>query len=165
MALSPSINFVIRDAKGATSTMTVHVPTTTAPADVLEAAESLAPLIVAVISGEIVQIQACIGVTLPAQTGAAAGSDVEEGAKMLLDVDGGRGSRLRVPTFLESLVIPGSVDVDQSDASVQALRDALLSGVTAPTSGNTVAFGDYRDGDFAGLLSFEEDFTRSRKRR
>jgi len=167
MAIAPSVNLVIEDEKGARSTMTVHVPTSFSVAEVLEAGEEVAGAVEALITGTIVQVQACIGVDFtPTQATPLAGSDVEEGAKMLFAINGGRGSQLRIPTFDESLFGANNVDVDTAaNANALAFENLMEQGFTSPSTSNQVTFCDYREGDIQFLRSWNEDFTRSRKRR
>lgn len=162
MAASVSVLFTIRDAKGETSQLEVHLPSTLSLAQWTGFASQCAVLIDAVIGGAITRVGIVIAVTLPGgiKSAALTNSDVEEGAKFQFATAGGFRTGFRIPTFLETLIASNSRAVDLEDADVAALVNAIEEGLTV--SSVVIQPSDGRDDDVVALTSAKEQFLSSR---
>lgn len=165
MALVTSINVVVQDGKGARSTTTFNLPSGLSIADLTETAQQGAQLIANLINGQVVSVQACIGIDISAltnNTGAAGTVDVEEGARFIFQTINGFSTSMRLPTFAESRVTLGGNDVDQTDPDVIAFKSFMENGFT--TGGATLVQPvDTRNEDITSLKTAKEDFQRTRK--
>lgn len=163
-----SILYSIADEENKQSTMQVNVPQTTSFADVTIFASEMAKLIDPLISGYITRIGVAFSVSIPAGLASVASSisDVEEGAKFQWRTALGNFTSFRIPTFLDSLISPGSNAVDTGEANVAALIAATQGGIdltaaTPPGSG-TIAPCDQREEDITTLVTAKEQFLSSR---
>lgn len=160
-----SILYTILDEKAAASTMKVNLPSATAFADVILFVSEFADLVDAVINGQIIRAGVAFEIDIGTFAAAAAGSDVEEGARFNYRTDGGFLSAFRIPTFLESLIVPGTRQVDTADLDVLALDVAVRNGIdlTGVGGSGVIAPSDQRDEDIVSLTSATESFTTSRR--
>lgn len=157
------------DAKGEKSTTMVNVPTGLTLANLTIFGQEIAKLADALINGIITRIGIAIMIPLPTGINVAPNSvsDVEEGAAFNFRTAGGYRTSLRIPTLLESLVSPGSSDIDTSDPDVAAFVSAMISGIdltaATPVAGTgTVTPTDSRGDDIVALTDAKEQFTKSR---
>jgi hypothetical protein len=161
-----TILYTIEDGKGKTSTSEINVPSTLAFADVVTFAGSMASLIDPLIVGAIRRIGIAFTIDLPSGLNAspASGADIEEGARFQFRTENGFFSSLRLPTFLETLMNPGTTQVDLTDTDVAAFVTAMTSGIDVdPGAGTTtVAPCDKRDEDLTALDFAKEQFLSSR---
>ncbi len=111
--------------------------------------------------GKLESIDVCVGVTIPGglKSDPDADSDIEEGALFVYEDADGRFYKQRVPTFLETLILTGTRQVDNSNAAVQALTDAIITGL------DTVAPQTMAATDITALRSDKEQFVKNRKGR
>ena len=165
MALGYGLIFSIVDEKGATSTTEIRLPVTTAWADVLGMAAALPPLIDALISGAITRVGIVFDFTLTGgvKLAALAGSDVEEGARFQFRTENNFFTHLRIPTFLESLIVAGTREVDLTDSDVAAFVTAMEDGIDLAGAAPIVEPSDSRGEDIVALVSAQEQFLSSRK--
>lgn len=165
MALGYGIIFTIEDEKGAFSTTEIRLPTATAWADVLLMSAALVPLIDALIAGAIRRVGIVFDYTVVGgiKLSPLAGSDVEEGARFQFRTENNFFTHLRLPTFLESLIVAGTREVDLTDADVAAFVDAMVDGIDLPDAAPIVEPSDSRGEDIVALTSAQEQFLSSRK--
>lgn len=163
MAKSIDINFSITDGKGKVSRFTINVGGGTSVTNALAFAEGIWGFINPMLNGG--NVSATISIPVPNVTSVApiSTSDVEEGAQFVFNTALGFLKRLRLPTFLESLVSPGSAAVDTAQADVAAFITAMQSGFDTTPFGGTgvIAPTDYRSEDLTTLDSAVEVFTKS----
>lgn len=154
-----TIIFTIKDAKGKTSKVEIHLPGAVLLAAVEAFMNSFVLLLDAVIGGMITGMSATRNFTVPgaAKQAPQAASDVEEGALFIFNTVGGHQTRFRVPTFLETKVASDSRLVNQADAAVAPLINAMIAGLagTLPS--------DARDEDITSISSAKELFQKSRR--
>lgn len=157
-----AILYSFRDDKGKVSTTTINVPSAEAFADVVTFAGNVAALIDPLISGQLTRIGVAFTVDLPGgiKTAPTAVADVEEGARFQFRTAGNFFTSLRLPTFLDALVNPGSDAVDLTDPDVDAFVTAMTDGIDI--GGNLVEPCDPREDDIGTLEFAREQFQSSR---
>lgn len=160
--------YTIKDEKGARSVMTVNI-TDVNIVGLLDAAESpleyasdLALLIEPLISGQIVAINMSVPVDLPAglKTAPELTSDVEEGATFIFATADRFTSRVRIPTFRESLQTGENVTLTNSAVAEFVTMILIPSDLPANWS---VSARDSRGADLIALSRARADFKRSRR--
>lgn len=158
------ISYTIADEKGVSSTTFLSLPDTFSLANTLEFAQDMALLIDAIVNGKITHIGACYQVTLPGglKAAAVANSDVEEGARFSFATSGGHFTRMRLPTFKETLLSPASKDVNLTDADVAAFVNAMISGIAEPAPAQTLIPCDSRAEDITAISTARELFVKDR---
>jgi hypothetical protein len=161
MALPVKLQYTIRDGKGLTSRTLVHLPSATSLANATTYAQAFASALDDVIGGKIESVDICVGVALPGGLKADpnADSDIEEGAVFVYEDSVGRVFRQRLPTFLETLILTGTRQVDNSNVDVQAVTDLIVTG-NGTQGATTLA-----DTDITALVSDKESFVKNRKGR
>jgi hypothetical protein len=127
--------------------------------DPVQFAQQLAVYLDAITTGAIVSISLTANITLPAvQTVPAALSDVQELGVFKFRTENGFIKTVSVPTFDESLTIPGSNDIDLTELEIGDFVEAMIQPVALP--GNWSVFPiDTRGEDIVSLESAYEDFT------
>jgi hypothetical protein len=152
------IGISIKDSKGLIGTTLVNIPTATTAANGITFAQNLAALVDAVIGGQIVGLSLCYGVSLPGGIKATpnANQDVEEGARFSFNTAANHKTSLRLPTFLETLILSGTKQVDLEDLDVDAFVDAMTAGLGG------ILPCDSRDEDVATVASAREQFLSDR---
>lgn len=162
-----SIIFSFRDEKNERSTTEVNLPSGTAFADVTLFATEMTQLIEPLITGTIERVGIAFTVDISGLglgTTAAAGSDVEEGARFQFGTAGGFNTSMRVPTIDESIILPGTREVSQVDADVAAFLTAMETGIDLVGVGGsgTIQPSDKRDDDIVSTTQAREQFLNSR---
>lgn len=161
------VSYTVLDAKGQKSTFQINFPSSagdSAHIDVLiDFARTTAPLIDALIRGQIVNVGVgisidLVGVTLKGTPVATA--DVEEGARFMWRTGINTLSKFRLPTFDEDFISPGSNAVDIADPAVDAFVDRITAGRTILVT--NVSPSDDRGEDITSLDSALESFGASR---
>lgn len=161
------VSYTVLDAKGQKSTMQINFPTTAGNSTnidtLVDFARTTAPLIDALIRGQIVGVGIGIavdlaGVTLKASPVATA--DVEEGGRFQWRTGLNTLTKFRLPTFDEDFISPGSNAVDIADPDVDAFVDRILEGRTILLS--NVSPSDDRGEDITSLDVAVESFGSSR---
>lgn len=162
--MATSLNIVLEDGKGAKSTTSFNVPDTVSVAGLAEVALEVAQAILAVVTGRIVSISACINVDISTLTGntVSATSDVEEGARFIWNAVGGWTASNRLATFDEQYILAGTRFVDVDAPAVQNFINLIEGGVIT-TGDGTVRLTDYRGELISELDSARESFQRSRR--
>lgn len=166
MALPFELFYVVKDASGDTSTVTIPVESALSIADLPAAIEAWGDIIEPLLTGAIVAAGAQINFDLLSTSWAgvaAVASDIEEGARVALRSAEGFIKSLRLPTFGESFLLP-SGEVDTTAPAVAAATTAFLTGVDMTDYGGTgtVSMVTSHDEELASLDYFKEHFTRSR---
>lgn len=164
-----SVVLSFTDAKGETSTTMVNIPTGITLANMTIFAQEVVKLVDAMIGGIVTRVGLAITVPLPSGINIApnSASDVEEGGFFNFRTAGGYRTSMRIPTFLEALISPGSADIDTSDPDVAAFVSAMITGIdltaATPVAGTgTVTPSDSRGDDIVALTDAKEQFTNSR---
>lgn len=163
--MAGQITYSVKDSKGVISHFFINLPTSFSLAQALEAAQDFGVLVDNLMGGYISGIGLCYNVTLPGgiKTTADANTDVEEGARFSFNTSGGFFSKFRIPTFLESLLLSGTKQVDLADEDVDAVVSGILDGVAVAAGGGaTVTFVDTRDEDLVSLNFARESFGKDR---
>lgn len=157
------VSFTVEDGKGAKSTTIIHIPSATALVDAQEFAVAVAQMLADLMGGGLVSVGVCYDIDISGLTdnGIAQNSDVEDGARFGWNVAGGFKASNRLGTFLETLYLPGTKQVDLTDPDVIAFVDVMVDGFV-PISTLTVLPMDYRDADIEALDTALENFTKSR---
>jgi hypothetical protein len=161
MALPVKLQYTIRDGKGLVSRTLIHLPSATTLANATTYAQAFASAMDDVISGKVESIDICVGVALPGglKSDPDADSDIEEGAKFIYEDAVGRIYSQRLPTFLESLILPGTRQVDNTSVDVQAVTDLIVTG------NGTQGAVTLADTDITAMISDKEQFVKNRKGR
>ena len=139
----------------------MHIPSATSLANATTYAQAFASALDDVIGGKIESVDICIGIALPGGLKAdpAANTDIEEGAVFVYEDADGRVFRQRLPTFLESLILTGTRQVDNDSVDVQAVTDLIVTG------NGTVGAVTLADTDITALVGDKEQFVKNRKGR
>jgi len=162
MALPLKVQYSIKDAKGIVSRTLVHLPDTTSIANATTYAGNLAEAIDALIKGQIVSVDICVGLDisgLDLKDAPDLASDVEEGALFSYQTALGLLFRQRLPTYDEATILDNTRQVDLSNAGVQAYTDLITDG------NGTVSPTAMAGGDLTSLSSAKEQFVKNRKGR
>lgn len=158
-----SVLYSVIDAKNAISNTEIAVPDTFSLVQITSFATQMAALIDPLMKGKITRIGIVLAVTLPGGLKAtpATDADVEEGARFQFNSAGGFYTGLRLPTFDEALIQPGTKVVDVFDADVLAFIGGMVSGLDV--GGVQVTPSDKRQADVVSLKSAVEQFQSSRR--
>lgn len=125
-----TLTYTIQDAKAKKSTVKLFLATGTTLAGALAISDAVAPLIKALILGEIVSASVSADFAIPAgaQGAAALASDVEEKGRFMFRTSAGKAVRVSLPTWNEAFTLPNTASIDQTDADVDAFVQYFLSG-------------------------------------
>lgn len=160
-----SISYSVRDEEEqSTAWFTIHVPDTLTVSNTIEFAIEMAELFQAVMTGRISGITIGLPVDIPpgaVSDTSSPGSDLQEGAKFIFETSAGPGTSFRVPTFNESLMVPGTDDVDVSLPSVAAMIAAMEDGLTLLDTSTAEPVGP-REEEIITLRSAYESFSKYR---
>lgn len=167
MARPTKVTYTIKDNKGKTAFLSVwlkydypSIPSTSTLSQIESAAQYLATIIDPLISGQISNINYTRQVDLPGGLSGMAGStsDVEEKGVFQFTTSQSNVD-IVLPTFLDSLVVNGSQDIDQSDSDVIQFIFDITDG-----SGSPLEFtqpSDNRDTEISGFFDAYEQFKKS----
>lgn len=159
-----NVYFNIQDATGEVSTVTIPIPASTAltniPGTVLAFAQLLAPLS----DGGLVSAGVQVQVDVSGAWGATALliSDVQEKAEFAFRAVNGFLKRLNIPAFPEALFVPGTSQVDVTEASVAAFITAMEDGVTV--NATVIQPTDIHNNDLVNNEYAVENWGRRRRR-
>lgn len=160
-----TLTFTLTDGAGKTAQHEVNLPAGTLIADAQDHAEFAADLIDdlsgCAITGCTISYPVPWDTDASVKTTPVATSDVEEGARFNWRTAGNYPTSGRIPGFLESLIVSGGTEVDQSATEVINYISYMLNGNVAVVGDPT----DYRGDDIVRLVNARESFTKSRKRR
>lgn len=151
----------IIDAKGLISRVEIDIPSATTLTNVVTLIPLVAELIQPLVSGGLQSAGFTVEVDVSAGFGVVAQlvSDVQEKAEFVFNTVGGFIKRLNLPTVLESIFVPGSAQVDTSDADVAAFVDFMTDGITA---GALIQPVDSRNADILTLRAARENWGKRR---
>lgn len=162
------ILYTIEDGKGKTSTTEVNLPTNVSMGNAIVFATEMAKIIDQLIGGRITRIGIAFVIDLPGslKSNPQPDSDVEEGARFQFRTAGGFFTGFRLPTFLESFILPRTDAVKVTDANVASLIAAMQNGIDVDPSPTQqfIAPCDKRGDDIVGLNFARESFQSSRGR-
>ena len=153
------IVLTIEDEKGKSSDTTVNLPTTFTLANYTEFAVALAEAVNGVIGGVIRQAMIFLNIDVSGvgnNPAPLAGTDVEEKGFLQFATNEGTFVNLNVPAFNEGLTVAGSDDIDLNDVAVQALTDAMLSGISV--TGGTIIPCDIDENDLTSVVIAREAY-------
>lgn len=159
------VYFNIVDDKGDTSTVEIPFPTATALTDLPLLVTAFGALIDPLVSGGLRDAGVRFSVAVPGFSGVAGSlSDVQEKGEFVLRTAGNFLKRLNLPTFIETLILPTSKQIDVSDTDVAAFVTALEDGINLSGAGGSgvVQPCDYRGDDLATLESALENWGKRR---
>lgn len=158
--------YTIRDGKGQQSTTEMNVPDSFALADVILFARGAAGFIDDMIGGQLVRIGIAVNLDLPPgiKVTPQSTSDVEEGARFQFRTAGGFGTSMRIPTFQEANLVPGTTQVDLTDPNVAPFVTMMESGIDVDLTAGVrlITPSDKREDDIVTLDSAREQFLSSR---
>lgn len=160
------VNFLLRDSKNKTSTLSFPVDGDMTQAELKTWCDSMQPLVSAITDCAVVSATATEDVSVYVDT-AEPNSDVEEGARWIYDVIGTNKSRtFRVAGVREALVDSNGRNVKQSEPTIQAFQEAVVSGTgLVPAIPTLDSEARNLTGGVAGApKSALEEFTKSRRR-
>jgi len=156
----------LRDGKGLTSTVQTYIPDDAGDiGQVTAVLNGFAGDVATLTSGRIVGQSWTYQVDPPPGVDPPVTSDVEEGALFIFNSDvNGVSPRLRLPTFLENLIVDGSRSVNIADPPVSTFVTNMTSGYDRG-DGTLVVPTDYRGAELTGIKAAYEQFTKSRNLR
>lgn len=162
MGLATSINVTFEDDKGKSSVTKIKVPSTFAIADYLEFGEDIGQLLANITNSRITGISVGFGMDLSAIASlkSVASGVCSVGVKMfgLFNTAASTLAKWILPGPLETQVVAGSDDFDQSDAEVAAVITAMEDGIIV--TGGTMQFTDGRGNDVTSVSQLKETFRR-----
>lgn len=160
MALAVTVNFVIKDAKGKSSTTRVRVPTGFSLSQYIEFGQAMGQIIANMIDGTITEISIGVPLDISGATIKSVANDFADIAKKVfmqfVSTIGGLFGRQNIPTYDESHSVTGSDDVNQSDAAVSAYVALMEAGLTVGLE--TIHMVDRRGNDIDTLITAREIF-------
>lgn len=134
-----ALTTTVSDQAGKTATMTEFIADNLTIAQIEEGAIAHSAQIEGLLSGIISRMEFCVGVDLSGLTGnvAAGTSDVEEVGEFIFVTGQGREVNLNLPCINDTTSPAGSDDLDQGDANIAPIIDAMINGLT--TAGGVLA--------------------------
>lgn len=162
------VSYTIMDAKGKKSTVQINFPEAAAGSGFIDVLHSFTDttcvLIDALIKGQVVDCGIGVKVDISGITlikdSPDADSDVEEGGRFQFLSAVNSLTKLRLPTFDEAHLLPGTQQVDLTDVNVDAFVDRMIEGRTVVAV--NVSPSDDRGEDIESIASARESFQSSR---
>lgn len=158
--------FSIRDGKGDISTIEIPFPDATVVTDLPLLVAALGDLIDPLLSGGLAGAGFRVDVDVPGFS-AVAGTlaDVQEKAEFAWRVGTKWLKRLNLPTFIETFFLPGTKEVDTTDADIAAFVTAMETGIDVAGGGGSgvVQPCDTRGEDLEDLVYAIENWGKRRK--
>lgn len=160
------IYFTIRDDKGDKSTIEIPFPDATAVTDLPLLVDAVGQLLDPLISGGLAGAGFRVEATVtgfPSAAGAL--SDIQEKAEFAFRTVTNFVKRLNIPSFIETFFLPGTREVDTTDADIAAFVTALEDGVDVSGAGGSgiVQPCDIRGDDLDTLEYAIENWGKRRK--
>ena len=158
------VYFVVADADGTTSTITIPVPATVNLLNIPEIVADLGAMIVPMLYGDIISAGMRVEVSVSGFASGIAGTlaDVAEKAKFVFRGVNGFLKSLSLPAVSED-IINTTGDVDLTDPNVAAFVTAMEDGWLLDDATTLVQPCDIRGDDLVTLVSAEEAFGRNRR--
>jgi hypothetical protein len=124
-----TITFTFRDNDGKESTTEVLLPGATTAAAAITYATAARVLLAAVSDAVLISMNILLGYYENA-IGTIPSSDIENKGVLLFNSANGLKSSLAIPSILESVLQGNNQDIDQANADVSALMDAMTLGLS-----------------------------------
>jgi len=137
MGSAIDVNFYLTDGKGKESVVTLPIPSTVAVTDLIPFALSAWDLINPLVTGGNVVARVSIPVPGIVSANPVGSGDVQEIGRFLFRAANGALKRLGLPTFLESKMVPGTGDIDTTDADVAAFVTGMTTGIDTTGDGGS----------------------------
>lgn len=165
MPLAAQIIYTATDDSGERGTTAINVPNGFSLTQYGEFGSAMATLLDALLGGRIESAEICFGFDISTLTSniAVANSDVEEIGSFVFETGIGTTVRVNVPGIDESVVAPGSDDIDQADVAVAAFLSVMEDGIA--TGGGTISPCDKGEEDIINTVFARERFRGSGSRR
>jgi hypothetical protein len=162
--MSINVTFTVEDGKGQKSPVTINLPTTTSATDAVAFAKTAWPLVSALIEGGNVVGRVSFEVDGLTSGNPVGGADVQEIGRFIFNTVGGFTKSLGLPTFLESLIQPGTDLIDTADTDVAAFVTMMTDGIDTTGEGGSgvIQPSDYRSEDLDALTGAIEAWGRAR---
>lgn len=157
MPITNRIFVVYRDEEGEESTRYFEVPTSVSAVNLGSATSTLTSLLLPLINGGIVRAGYTVEVVTVPNPQIASGAEIQRNMVALFRTAAGKLKRIAVPTFKNTLFLPGSKELDRTDAGVDAFLSAMQSGISV--GGSTVTFVDSNNSDLVSVQTTREEFT------
>lgn len=159
------IYFNIEDDKGDVSTVEIPFPSATTITDLPLLVQAFGDLIDPLVSGGLRDAGVRMSVSVTGfPTAAGSLSDVQEKGEFVFRTVNGFLKRLNLPTFVETLILPGTKEIDQADTDVAAFITAMEDGIDLAGSGGSgvVQPCDLRDEDLTEIVNALENWGKRR---
>lgn len=160
--MAVSVYYTMIDGKGKTSTVTIPLPNNTSALNAQAYVLTMAPIIKLLMNGGLYSAGVSYDVSIAGWSGVAAAiSDVQEKALFSFKTAIGNFYRkMRLPTFIETLINPGTETVDLTDVNVAAFVSAIVDGLDVSANGGTgtIQATTIHSEDLASLVTAVEDW-------
>lgn len=161
MALATTIVFALEDDKGKTSNTKIRVPNTFAIADYVQFAQAAAQLIVNITNARVTGVSVNFGLDISSiglKTVVSGVASVATKIQGLFSTASGILAKWLIPAPLETKVVAGSDDFDQTDTDIAALITANEDGIAV--TGGTLQPTNGRGSDITAVSTMKETFLR-----
>lgn len=162
--MSVNVVFSVQDGKGQISPITINLPTSVSATDAVAFAKTAWPLVDALIQGGNVVGRVSFEVAGLTSGNPVGGADVQEIGRFIFKTVNNFTKSLGLPTFLESKILPGTDQIDTSDADVAAFVTMMTDGIDTTANGGSgvISPSDYRDEDLDSLVGAIEAWGKAR---
>ncbi len=157
--LTHQVFVTIQDKAGLKSTMIVHIPIATTPQDALDFADLLINEIDPIINGGIVSAGVTLAADIAGHEAIGSTSNVQERGEFVWNTENGFLHSVGVPTWIETLVVAGSRQLDVAQVDVEDFVEAMEDGLAVPST-NLIVPVDSRGEDLTTRKSALERFRR-----
>jgi len=164
--VSVNVVYSVTDGKGDSSPITINLPSATTPTNAIAFAQTMWPLVNALITGGNVTARVSFDVSGITSGNPVGSSDVQEIAKFTFGTAIANVFKtLGLPTFLETKMAAGTKYVNQADTDVAAFITGMTDGLDTSGAGGsgTVSPSDYRDEDLTSIVEAKEAWGKARK--
>lgn len=153
------------DQAGKEATNTQYVTAGLTIAQMIEGIQSLAQLVDSIVLAVVKGFEFAISIDLSGLVGntAAATSDVQDVGEFVFATAANRPVLLNVPGINDTVSIPGSDNIDQTNGAVAALITTMEDGIV--TTGGTIIPCDVDENDIVELVTARERVRNTGKRR
>lgn len=161
-----NVAYYIEDGKSDESPLTINLPSGTSAADAVAFAQTMWPLVDALINGGNVVAKVIFEVPGITSSNPIGSSDVQEIAKFVFNTANTIAKKaMGIPTFIESKILPGTKLVDTTDVDVAAFVTAMVDGLDTTGNGGSGVIQpcNLYDFDLTSLRSAVETWGKERK--
>ncbi len=159
MALTHQVFITVKDDKGLSSTMIVHLPIATLPQDAIDFADELINDVDPLILGGIVAAGVSFAADIAGHGTIGPTSDVQEKGEFTFRTVNNFPFKHALSTLDEAFVLGASQTLDTGDPLVDALVQDMLVGIVVPSTATVIPV-DGRGEDLTSLESALERFRR-----